>query len=310
MKKQYEVVIIGAGVAGLTAGIYASRSGLRTLVVEKAGPGGQIIRTEMVENYPGFPEGISGYDLVEKIKAQAERFGVIFAAGDIGRITAAPGGGFLVPAVDGEEYTARSVIIASGAAQKMLGVPGEERLTGRGVSYCATCDGPLFRGREVVVVGGGDSAVGEAIYLAKLAKKVYLVHRREQFRAAKILQDRLLGCPNVELRLNCTTAEITGEDRVTGIRINNLRSGAQETIPVSGIFIYVGLLPNTDFLKGVVKLDEKGFIVTDALMETSMPGVFACGDARANIFKQVVVACGEGAIAADSSWHYIEGLNR
>jgi thioredoxin reductase (NADPH) len=201
------------------------------------------------------------------------------------------------------------VIIATGANPKELGIKGESELTGKGVSYCATCDGPLFKNKEVVVIGGGDAAIGEAIYLTRFASRVFVVHRRDKLRASGILQQRLLNNPKIEVKWSCVAAEILGEDRVRGIKINNLKDGKTEEVSASGIFMYVGIRPNTDFLKnGGVNLDDNGFIITDEQMRTSVKGIFACGDVRKNTLKQVITACGEGALAANSCWQYLEGM--
>lgn len=308
MTKGYDVIIIGAGPAGLTAGIYCSRSGLSTLILEKTGIGGQIIKADVVENYPGFPEGMSGFELMEKMKKQAERFGAEFKEGEISALMASNSETLILSTSAGEKYSAKAIIIATGANPKKLGIKGEAELYGKGVSYCATCDGPLFRNKDVMVIGGGDSAVGEAIYLAKLAKSLTLVHRRGNLRASKVLQDRLMSSKNVKVRWGCVPVEIIGANRVEGLKIRNVKTNIEEAISANGIFIYVGLEPNTVFLKGILDLDEQGFVITDEKMRASVGGVFACGDARKNMLKQVVTACSEGAQAAYSCWHYIEGL--
>jgi thioredoxin reductase (NADPH) len=308
MTKGHDVIIIGAGPAGLTAGIYCARSGLSTLILEKTAVGGQVIKSDIVENYPGFPEGISGFELMEKMKKQAERFGAEFIGGEISALMADNSEMLTLNTSAGEKYSAKAVIIATGANPKKLGIKGEEELNGKGVSYCATCDGPLFRNKDVIVIGGGDSAVGEAIYLAKLAKSLILVHRRDALRASKILQDRLFSGKNVRARWNCVPVEIMGISRVEGLKIRNVKTNTEETVPANGIFVYVGLEPNTSFLKGKLDLDGQGFVTTDEKMQTSLKGVFACGDVRKNMLKQVVTACAEGAQAACSCWHYIEGL--
>lgn len=307
MTKAIDVLIIGGGAAGLSAGIYCGRARLDSLVLERFTVGGQIVKADIVENYPAFPEPISGYDLIERMKAQAEKFGVGFASGDVTAIEKR-GGIFHARTASGAEYTAKAVIAASGANPKRLGVPGEEALTGKGVSYCATCDGPLFRNKDAVVVGGGDSAVGEAVYLTRFVKRLVLVHRRDQLRAAKILQDRLLAGQNVELKLSCVVTAITGTNKVTSVRLKDLKANREEAISTNGIFIYVGLEPNSGFLKGAIELDANGFVITDERMETAVKGLFACGDVRKNTLKQVVTAASEGAVAAYSTIHYIEGL--
>ncbi len=309
MIKEFDVIIIGAGVGGLTAGIYTGRADLSTLIIEKAGIGGQILKTDIIENYPAFPEGLSGFELVEKIRAQTERFGASFINGEvIGLKNKSDSSRFEVSLNDNGAYCAKTVIIATGASPKTLDVRGELELTGKGVSYCATCDGPLFRGKEVIVVGGGDSAVGEAIYLSRFAKKVVLVHRRDQLRAAQILQKRFFEIRNAEVRLNSILTEILGSDRVTGVKIKDVKNSGEKDMQASGVFIYVGVSPDTGFVKNFVDLNSGGFIKTDEKMETSRKGIFACGDVRENILKQVVVACAEGAISASSCVNYIESL--
>jgi len=305
MTKGHDVIIIGAGPAGLTAGIYCSRSGLSTLILEKTGIGGQIIKADVVENYPGFPEGMSGFELMEKMRKQAERFGAEFKEGEMSAFMAEA---LTLSTSAGEKYSAKAIIIATGANPKKLGIKGEAELYGKGVSYCATCDGPLFKNKDVMVIGGGDSAVGEAIYLAKLAKSLTLVHRRDNLRASKVLQDRLMSSKNVKVRWDYVPVEIIGANRVEGLKIRNVKTNIEEAISANGIFIYVGLEPNTVFLKGILDLDKQGFVITDEKMRASVGGVFACGDVRKNMLKQVVTACSEGAQAAYSCWHYIEGL--
>ena len=308
MAKGYDTIIIGAGPAGLTAGIYCSRSGLSTLIFEKTGIGGQILKADVVDNYPGFPEGISGFELMEKMKSQTERFGAEFAGGEISRLTTSNSKVLTLNTSAGEKYFAKAIIIATGANPKKLGIKGEMELYGKGVSYCATCDGPLFKNKDVIVVGGGDTAVGEAIYLARFVRRLMLLHRRDALRASKILQGRLLSDEKVEVRWDCVATEILGTEKVGAVKIKNVKTNKEEEIPVSGIFIYVGLEPNTGFLKGALGLDEQGFVLADERMQTSVKGLFACGDARKNHFKQVVTACAEGAVAAHSCWHYIQEL--
>ncbi|MDD5449778.1 MAG: thioredoxin-disulfide reductase [Candidatus Omnitrophica bacterium] len=308
-KKEYYVIIIGAGPAGLTAAIYCGRSGLRTLIVEKTVEGGQILKADIVENYPGFPEGISGFDLMGKMKAQAEKFGAEFVNEEVIKLIAHSSKLIAVNSIGGSKYFSKAVIIATGANPKELGIKGEAELTGRGVSYCATCDGPLFKNKEVIVIGGGDAAVGEAVYLARFAKKVSIVHRRDRLRAAEVLQDRFLKNEKGQVIWDSTAIEVLGTDRVSGLKIKNLKTGREEMIPGQGVFIYVGLKPNSDFLKEGPKLDEKGFIITNEDMQTSIPGIFACGDIRKNALKQVVVACSEGAQAAFSCLRYLENAH-
>ena len=304
-----DVVIVGAGPAGLTAGIYCSRSRLRTVILERNMAGGQIALTELVENYPGFPEGISGFDLAEKMKIQAAEFGAELR--EIEAVTALrrePDGCYGV-VTDQGTLRARSVILAPGVEAKRSGIPGEAEFIGRGVSWCATCDGALYRGRTVAVVGGGDSAVEEGLFLTKFVDKVYLVHRRDELRAAPIAQERAFANPKFEFVWDSVPRRIVGEQIVEALEVENVKTGVARRLPVSGVFMYIGQLPNTTWLKDVVDLDEQGYIVTDALLQTSLPGVFACGDAHANPLKQIAMAVGEGALAAVQADRYLDELD-
>jgi thioredoxin reductase (NADPH) len=301
-----EVIIIGGGPAGMTAGIYACRAKLKTLMIEKLVPGGQVLSTDWVDNYPGFPEGISGFDLVDRMRQQAERFGLSVASDEV------MGVDFSRPekVIQGanQTYQAKSVIIASGAMYKRLGVPGEERLTGRGVSYCATCDGPFYQGQQIAVVGGGDSAVQEAVYLTRFATKVYLIHRRDQLRATRVLQEKALTNPKIEPIWKNVVESIEGADLVEALRIKNADGSGARTLEVQGAFIYVGIQPNTHWLQGAVSLDSQGFIPTDQIMTTSVPGVFAAGDARQKLVRQISTAVGDGATAVLAVEEYLGSL--
>lgn len=309
MAKKYDVIIIGAGASGLAAGIYASRARLKTLILEKIAVGGQLVMIDDVENYPGFPKGVNGFELVENMRAQAQRFGAEFVTAEASDIKYLVSDSmFQVKAMPAGEYYANAVIIAAGASPKRLGIKGEMEFQGRGVSYCATCDGPLFKDKEIVVVGGGDTAIGEAIYLTRFAKKVVVVHRRDSLRATKILQERLLETKNVEVKWNSAPTEIFGKDRVYAIKIKDVKTSTESQIKIDGVFVFIGLEPNTDFLKDKLKLDKNGFIITDEDMKTSVEGVYACGDVRKNPLKQIVTSCSEGAIAAYSSCRYLECL--
>jgi thioredoxin reductase (NADPH) len=301
----HDVVIVGAGPAGLTAGIYCARAGLKTLILERSYPGGQVTRTALIENYPGFAHGTTGIELAEIIHQQAIKFGCAIRT-EAATALALESDRVLVRTVS-EGSAARAIIVASGADPKRLGVPGEDRLFGRGVSTCAVCDGPLFKNQVVAVVGGGDSALSEALYLSRLCSKVMLIHRRDQFRAAEVIQDRVKSTPNIELRLNTLIAEITGGHRVEGVRITKRLTGASQEIPLQGVFLYVGLSPNTEFLHGVVDLDEQGFVITDENMQTSSPLIFAGGDCRRKNLRQVATAVGDGATAARSAEEAIRG---
>jgi len=306
-----DVIIIGGGPAGFTAGIYASRAGLRTLLIEGGATMSQISYSEMVENYPGFPEGIGGFDLVERFRKQAAKFGTETVAADATSIekNADPAAPVWDISAGGVIYRALAVIIATGTSWRKLGVPGEDAFVGRGISYCATCDAPFFRNRTVAVVGGGDTAVQEAVYLTNFAEKVTIIHRRDRLRAAAVLRDRAMANPKIDFAWNSVVEEIRGNDGVTSILIRNVQAPDEKReIPVDGVFLLIGLEPNTGFLRGTVDLDEDGYILTDASMRTSSGGVFACGDCRSTPLRQVVTACGDGATAAVSAQHYIESL--
>lgn len=298
----YDLVIIGGGPAGLTAAIYAARATLKTLVLEKGVPGGQISTTQTVENYPGFPE-ITGAELGERFHEHARKFGAEIRATTVQSIHWE--GYVHIVTEDGEIY-ARSALIATGAGHRRLGAPGENTYYGRGVSNCATCDGFFYRDKEVVVVGGGDAAVEEGTYLTRFARKVTIVHRRDALRAQKILQQRAKDNPKMAFVWNSVVEDILGDnERVTGVRVKNIMNGAVTNLPTDGVFVYVGMVPNTGFLKGVVELDEQGFIVADCCYRTSMPGVFTAGDVRSGSWRQVIAVAAEGALAVREIEFYL-----
>ena len=298
MSNIYDVVIIGSGPAGMAAGIYAKRAGLAVVILEKTGiSGGQVLSTYEVDNYPGLPMS-NGFDLSEKFREHAEHLGVEIKAAAVGRIE--DRGETKLLYTEDETYETRTVILATGAEHAKLGVPGEEELTGMGVSYCATCDGAFFRGRTVAVVGGGDVAVEDAIFLARGCEKVYLIHRREELRAAKILQDALMKLPNVEILWNCELKEIQGEDQVENLLIYNNKTQQTNPLAVSGVFIAVGNVPNTELVKGLVDMDEKDYIIADETCATSVPGIFAAGDVRTKQLRQIITAAADGANAVTS----------
>ncbi|MDZ7666807.1 MAG: thioredoxin-disulfide reductase [Desulfotignum sp.] len=299
----YDLVIIGAGPAGLTAGLYAARARLDVLLIEKAVPGGQIIVTDWIENYPGFPEGISGFDLAEKMKNQAEAFGLKMETVEVQSLNLTPD----VKEVVLQEKTikAKSLIISSGASPKKLGI-GEDRYMGKGISFCATCDAPFFKEKTVVAVGGGDTAVQETIYLTKFVKKVYLIHRRDELRATKILQERAFANDKIEILWDTVATGVDGLFGIEGVHVKHVKTGEEKTLKADGCFIWVGTSPNTQFLNDSLDTDAYGFIRADARMQTSVPGVFAAGDVRDTPLRQVSTAVGDGAIAAVSAEHYLE----
>ena len=302
----YDVIIIGGGPSGLSAGIYASRARLKTLLIEKAGCGGQIAITDHLENYPGFEEGINGFELAVKMEKQARTFGCEITYGEVVSIEGLDKTKKIILS-DNKEYLTKTIIIASGANFKKLNIPGEKEFIGKGVSYCATCDGPFFRNKEIVVIGGGDSALQEALYLTKFVTKVNLIHRRDAFRAAKILQEKVFNEPKINIIYDNVVEEISGTDTVEQIKLKNVKTGNIMQLAVNGMFVFVGWLPNTSFLKQTqIKLNEAGYILTDDNMKTSQEGIFACGDVRYKILRQVVTAAGDGATAAISAQHYLE----
>jgi thioredoxin reductase (NADPH) len=301
-----QVVILGSGPAGWTAAIYASRSLLSPVLITGNALGGQAATTSEIENYPGFPQGIGGMDLMQLMQEQAERLGtrVFFDEVTSVNLRQHP---FQVQTY-GATYEAGTLIIATGVAPRLLGVPGETELKGRGVSYCATCDGFFYKDKKVAVVGGGDSAVVEAIYLTRFASRVYLVHRRHELRAQKITQERALKNDKIELIWDSVVTEVLGPDRVTGVRLNNVKTGAESTLEVDGVFSYIGNLPNTQLFAGQLELDDAGYILTDRDRHTSVPGVYAAGDVQERTLKQVATAVGSGAMAAMEAEKFIAEL--
>ena len=306
MDKTHQLIIVGGGPAGLSAGLYASRSRLDTLLIEKAGLGGQILNAEMVENYPGFPQGISGSELGALIAQQATKYGLPTAFAEVQGIEI-HGGEKIVSTSEGQ-YRAKAVIIAGGSEYSKLGVPGEEEFTGKGVSYCAMCDGAFFRDQVVAVVGGGNVALNDALFLTRFASKVMVIHRRDQLRATRILQDRAFANPKIEFLWDTVVDSIIGDKLVKEIRLRNVKTGKVSSLEISGVFAAVGLRPNTDYLKGLLTLDEGGFISVNGWMETEVPGVFAVGDIRAGSIRQVVSAAGDGATAAVAAERFLSSV--
>jgi len=302
----YDLIIIGGGPAGLTAGIYAGRARLKTLLLEKLIHGGQMMTTDLIENYPGFPEGITGFDLSDRMRKQAERFGLEFRSAEVLELkTGSPE--HTVVLEDGQ-LTAGAIIIASGAKYKHLGVPGENRLTSRGVSFCATCDGALFRDQEIAMIGGGDNALTEVLFLDRLVKKIHLIHRRNHFRACKSLQERVLELEKVHVHYDSVVEEFQGQDNLEAVKLKNLKSSDTEVLPVAAAFIAIGMVPNTAWLKGLIAMDEWGFLRTNEIMETKIPGIFAAGDVRSKLERQISTAVGDGTVATKSVERYLEHL--
>ena len=294
--KTHQVIVIGAGPAGLSAAIYLHRGGVQALTLERALPGGQVINTIEIANYPGFPEGISGADLVSRMHQQALRFGAEMETAEVSAIKKS-GDGFLVKTTLGE-YQAEAVILASGSTPRKLDAPGEREFLGRGVSYCGTCDAPFFKGKDVVSVGGGDVALEEAIHLAKFAHSVTMVHRRDRFRGTQILQDEVRSLPNLSFALESVVESISGADKVERVMLKNVRTSQRSELETDGVFIFVGYRPNSGPVRGLAELDEAGAVVTNSAMETSQQGLYAVGDVRKNSFRQIVTAAGDGATAA------------
>ena len=308
-KLVYDILIIGGGPAGLTAGIYSARAGMNVLLIESTFSPSLITITDWVENYPGFPEGIGGFEIVEKFRQQAINCGLKSVFGDVSGITRESLNGPDVWKVTTDEsYLAHAIIFATGANHAKLGCPGEAEFTGKGVSYCATCDGPFYRDKEVIVVGGGDTAVQEAIFLTKFASKVTLVHRRDSLRATAVLRDRAKANEKIAFELDSVIESVNGDKLVNGVTIKNTKTMTSKNLQADGVFIFTGLIPNTRLLQGIAELDDNGYIIADGDMKTSAPGIFSCGDCNKKLLRQVVTACGDGATAAFSAQHYVEDI--
>jgi thioredoxin reductase (NADPH) len=300
---KYEAIIVGGGPAGLTAGLYTSRAGLKSLLVERGIVGGQIMNATLVENYPGFPQGISGAELGSFMHQQAVKYGLEVITADVTGID--QGKPYDISTTE-DNFEATAIIVAAGSQYRKLGVIGEEKLLGHGVSYCATCDGFFFRDREVAVVGGGDTAITDALELTRHVNKVYVIHRRDQLRAGQVLQQRAFAQPKLEFIWDAVVEEILGEELLSGLKLRNVKTGKSSTLKIAGVFIAVGLTPNSRQFSNVLKLDDTGYIITDETMTTSASGIFAAGDIRKNSPRQVASAVGDGAIAAISAFKYVQ----
>ena len=303
MKHIYDIIIIGGGPGGYTAALYGARAGLDTLLLEKLAPGGQMAMTFQIDNYPGFEEGVNGFILGDKMKKGAERFGAQTKLAEV--LSMKLEGEVKEVVTKGETFYGRSVILATGASTKDLGVPGEKELVGRGVSYCAACDGMFYRGKTVVIVGGGNTAAADAIQLSRLCEKVYLVHRRDTLRATRVYHKPLMEAENVEILWNSQVTELLQEGRLTGVKVKNKVTGQEQEIPCDGIFVSIGRQPATELVKGQVELDPAGYIVADESTRTNLPGVFAVGDVRTKSLRQVVTAVSDGAVAAHHADEYL-----
>ena len=301
--KVYDMVILGAGPAGLTAAIYGGRANLTVLVVEQMIPGGEIASSERLDNYPGFPEGISGMEFGQSLEKQASRFGAEIVSASIEKADIL--GDIKKVSTSGGDFYGRTIVVATGTVPRLLGVPGEEMLRGRGISFCATCDGPFFNNGKIAVIGGGDAAVKEALYLTRFAEKIFLIHRRDKLRAVPFLQEQIIGHPKVEILWDTIVKSFDGEQQLEKITIENVKDSSVGGLSVDGAFLYVGRIPNTTFLDGL-EMDGQGYIITSEEMETSVPGVFAAGDVRRKFLRQVITAASDGSVAAMMAVRFLE----
>jgi thioredoxin reductase (NADPH) len=308
MSSLRNVIIVGSGPAGLTAGLYTARANLQPLIIEGVEAGGQLMMTTMVENWPGYRDGIMGPDLIHEMRAQAERFGTAIVQEQVTSVDLGSQP-FVVRTSDGE-YTSRSVIIATGASARLLGLPGERTLMGHGVSTCATCDGFFYRGHDIAVVGGGDSAMEEANFLTRFANKVTVIHRRDTLRASKIMQEKARANPKIDWRLNHVVEHISDPSKgeVTSVGLRDVNNGAATELPVTGVFVAIGHTPNTAIFKGQLEMDANGYLLTHDGTKTSVPGVFACGDVQDHVYRQAITAAGTGCMAALDAEHYLDGV--
>ena len=302
-----DLVILGGGPAGLTAGMYAARARIPLVLLEKGQTGGQMAATATVDNYPGMVDPIFGADLAQKMEMQARKFGLEIVPADVNLVSKTDQG-FLVSLDSGETYSCRALILTTGASPVKLGIPGELALTGKGVSYCAVCDGPFFRDFEIAVVGGGDSAIEEAVYLTRFASRVHVIHRRDQLRACKEIQEKAFSESKIVIHWSTLPVAVIGEKEVSALRIRSVRDGSEEDLSVGGVFFYVGLRPNSESFRELVLTDRGGFIITDQEMRCSIPGAFAAGDVRSKVLRQISTAVGDGATAAYAAQHYLENL--
>ena len=306
----YDAAVIGAGPAGITAALYLVRSGVSVALVESSAPGGQVLSTAEIENYPGFPKGVKGWELADLFDAHLAEYPVVRVRGEVSSVEAVEGGLYRIAFSEGEAIEAKALVICTGAKHRDLGAPGEDEFRGRGVSYCAVCDGNFYRGRDVVVVGGGNSALEEALYLSRIANKIYLVHRRDAFRGAKVYENKIRETANIELVTKSVIDEIRGNNAgMSSVLVRNVESGDTRIIEAEGLFVYVGMAPVSAFLPAEVERDAAGFIITDAEMCTSAPGIFAAGDIRSKRCRQVSSAVGDGATAATAALTYLEHWN-
>lgn len=307
--KTYDAAVIGGGPAGITAALYLVRAGVRTVLVEKLSPGGQVLMTEDIENYPGFPKAIKGYELVDKFVEHLAAYDLDRMGDEVREMTPVAGGYRIL--VGDEPIEAKTVILCSGARYKRVGTPGEEKYTGRGVSYCALCDGNFFKGKTVAVIGGGNSALEESLYLARLVDTLYLIHRRDEFRGNKCYQDKCFTHPKMHILRSTIVDEITGDPfkGVTGVKLTNVKTGEKSDLPVDGVFVFVGFEPTAAFVPEALKRDKNGFVITDCEMQTNLPGFFAAGDVRSKNCRQVATAVGDGATAATAAYAYLEHLH-